>query len=139
MLAYIEKRDMTYYAHSASLRVMDAPELHDEITRKTGIEPSHCHKKGEARLPNGTWENSIWMIESPLGPEAEMSAHLQWLWQQVAPQVSVFKELKASGVALDVFCGFRTDTDTGGFSNQPKALSIVTELEIPIEVSVIVT
>jgi hypothetical protein len=130
---------MTYYAHSAALRVMDAPGLHDEITRKTGIEPSHSHKKGEVRTPKGTWENSIWMLESPLGWKEEMSAHLNWLWQQVAPHVAYLKDLKASGVKLDVFCGFRTDTDTGGFSIQPGALAIITELEIPIEVSVIVT
>jgi hypothetical protein len=129
---------MTYYAHSATLRILDAPDLHEEITLKTGMQPSHAHKIGEEKTPGAAWDNSIWMLESPLGPQAEISEHLEWLWRQVRPHVSYFKGLKTSGVKLDIFCGFRTDTDTGGFSIEPSALAIVTELQIPIEVSVIV-
>jgi len=74
-----------YFAHSASLRVMNASACHVEIEEVTGLKPSHVHQKGEivAEASKRSWTNDIWLLSSPLDSKVEPSEHLNWLWQQV--------------------------------------------------------
>jgi hypothetical protein len=130
--------ETTYHAHSAVFRVLDAPEAHKEIERRTGIQPTHCHKAGDIRLKDKRWENTIWTLKSPLPESESLSVHLRWLWEALAPHQEYFRTLKESGVKMDLFCGFRSNVDTGGFSIEPDALKVATELGLTLEVSVII-
>ena len=64
-----------YFRFSASLRVMEAPELHHEIEAETGLKPSKVHCKGDLKYPGKSyvWKNDIWMLESPLDRELELT------------------------------------------------------------------
>jgi len=42
-----ESKNDFYFAYSASLRIMDVPDKHDEIANVLGVEPSICHKADE--------------------------------------------------------------------------------------------
>ena len=129
-----------YFAHSAALRVMNAPERHAEIEEITGLEPARTHRRGEvAHEKTGRrWENDIWVLASPLGEEAESSEHLGWLWQRVRPHKDYFRSLVESGVEVDVFCGYRSNCDHCGFSLEPDAVEIARELGVRLEFSIII-
>lgn len=135
-----KKGSKPYFAYSASLRVMNAPELHNEISKITGIEPSECHCIGDiANVKSGRkWENDIWIISSPLSKYKDLTEHLRWLQKKIKPHFKYFKMLIKKGVKIDIFCGYSSDCDTAGFCIKPEALEIFVELEIPLEVSVIV-
>jgi hypothetical protein len=127
------------FCFSASLRVMDAPELHDEIEVVTGLKPSHAHLKGDKKpRTSSTWDNDIWILQSPLNEKAELTDHLNWLWNTIKPHSDYFKELLQKGRKVDVFCGYRSDSDNAGFIVQPDALEIFASLNIPFQVSCII-
>jgi len=130
-----------YFAYSAGLRVMNAPHLHDEITRQTGINPTHSHKKEDIRHPkliNERWENDIWQLKSPLSKGAKLSEHLCWLKDKILPHSAYFKKLIKDGIEIDIFCGYRSDCDHAGLSVTPDALELFTVLGIKMELSIII-
>lgn len=129
-----------YFACSASLRVMDAPERHSEIEEVTGLKPSHVHVKGEiAHKKSGRrWKSDIWLLKSPLGETVELSDHLNWLWQQVQPHQKYFQSLIKSDVKVDIFCGYRSNCDHCGFGIDPDAFNIAQKLGVRLEFSVII-
>ncbi|HYG61076.1 MAG TPA: DUF4279 domain-containing protein [Thermoanaerobaculia bacterium] len=130
-----------YFAFSASLRVLDAPERHEEIERMTGLRPSHVHLRGDlANEKSGRrWTRDVWGLKSPLSKETSMTEHLFWLWEQVKPHQAYFESLIAAGVRVDVFCGYRSNCGYAGFDLNPEAFEIVRALRLPFEISVIVT
>ena len=134
--------DAPIFCFSASFRVRDAAKWHMKIEQRTGLKPHHSHLKGELMFPETSytkrWEHDVWKLNSPLGEELPLSDHLSWLWKQISPHVEFFKELINQGIHVDVFCGYRSDSDTAGFSIDPEALEIIHKLQIPLEVSVII-
>ena len=140
MLPTTEKEPV--FRFSASLRIMEAGHLHDEISRKTGIAPTQSHQAGDLAFP-GTKitkvrKQSLWCLSSPLDRSLELTAHLEWLWEKISLYADYFRSLVEGGIRMDVFCGYRANSDTAGFSIKPRALRIVHELQIPLEVSVII-
>jgi len=129
-----------YFRFSASLRVMEAPELHHEIEVVTSLKPSQVHCKGDLKYPGKSyvWENDIWMLDSPLDRKLELTDHLNWLWNTIKPHSAYFKSLLENGIHVDVFCGYRSDCDHAGFEVQPDALEIFTKLHIPFGVSCVI-
>ena len=132
----------SYRRFSATLRIMNAPEIHDEIEKTTGIKPTHVHVRGDIAF-RGTkkvrlWENDLWSLKSPLDGALELSRHLDWLWDTIEPHADYFQDLAEKGVKMDVFCGYRSDSDEGGFSLTSSALQIVQKLGISVEFSVII-
>lgn len=136
----LAKETEIYFRFSASLRVMDAPECHAEIGEATGLKPSHIHLKGAiANEKSGRrWPNDIWLLASPLAETAELTEHLNWLWQQVQPHQDYFRLLVESGVKMDILCGYRSNCDHCGFGVDPNAVEIAQKLGIRLEFSVII-
>ena len=124
-----------YRRYSASIRIKNAPNLHDDISKR--LTPSHVHRKGDQRYKENTWDNDIWIMKSPLPDETELVEHILWIWEQVKPHVSYFARLKNSGVDIDLFCKFTTDSDQDGFSIDSRVYEFLYQLQIDIECSII--
>lgn len=130
------------FLYSATLRIANAGSIHQEIVGETGIVPTLSHRKGDIRSPIAKfkkyWSGDMWQIESPLPPDSDLSLHLNWLWGIVAPHKSYFLSVIERGFGVDVFCGYRSNSDTAGFCITPEALAIFAELSIPMEISVMI-
>ena len=130
----------TVILHSAALRIMDAAHLHTEIERKTGLSPSESHVSGEPIHPRSKrkWSGDLWCLESPLDEEEKLTSHLVWLLGKLSPHSGYLRSLMEAGIRMDIFCGYRSNSDTAGFSVEPSALRLFHELPVPMEVSVII-
>ena len=120
---------------SAGFRIMNAPELHDEMSKI--IKPTIVHKKGEKRYKNITWNNDIWGIKSPLPKEKSLAEHILWIWEQIKPHINYFMDLKKKGVEMDLFCSFTTDSDQDGFTLDARTYEFINKLQLNIEFSII--
>jgi hypothetical protein len=129
-----------YFAYSASLRIMEVPDKHSEITQVLGVEPDVCHKVGDvANEKTGRlWENNIWSVRSPLPETRDLDHHLKWLSKLVLPHEEYIRALMKEGADVDVFCGYRSDCDHCGFDVKPKSLELFVRLGVRMAVSVIV-
>jgi hypothetical protein len=122
---------------SVSLRIMDAPHKHEEITATFGVQPTGCHKVGDIRTKIGkTWENDIWTVEAPFPRDVDLNIHLQWISDLIKPHGDFLRKLRDQGARIDVYCSFRTNTDLSGFAIRPERMVLFAQLEIPVEVSV---
>jgi hypothetical protein len=134
-----EADEPPYFAFSATLRIFGEALDLGEITRSMGLVPTRTHKKGELVGPSGNrWSEDAWFYSAELPEEAPLDAHLQILWADVAPARDFLLALKAKH-KVDVFCGYRTNHGSGGFEVEAKSSAILTALDIPFGVSVIVT
>jgi len=128
------------FGFSATLRVMCAAERHEEIEQETGLVATHQHARGEEGLFGRPWPEDLWALESPLPPGAALDDHLRWIWEKVRPHRDYFRRLAdEDGTEVDLFCGYRTDCAECGFEVCPEALEITQALDIPLEVSVVLS
>src|SRR6266404_1638059 len=101
---------------NASLRIMDVPNKHEEITATLGIQPTMCHKAGDINPQiSKTWKNSIWAIDCPLPREVNFNKHLGWIAELMAPHETFLHDLKDQGARMDLYCGYKTDSIHSGF------------------------
>ncbi|MBI2516616.1 MAG: DUF4279 domain-containing protein [Opitutae bacterium] len=122
----------------ASLRIHDAPELHDEISARLGP-PSASHKKGELRSPTSKrpWPNDIWMKDSPLPERRDIGEHLAWIAKFARPHSAYLRRLIRRGARIDIYLSYRCDHDHCGIGLAPEHLEIFTRLGIRMEVSIL--
>jgi len=59
------------------------------------------------------------------------------LWDTVRPHIPYLRDLKQK-FQVDVFCGYRSNSDTAGFEVDHHCLGLFAELEVPFGVPVIV-
>ena len=133
-----EPDEPSYFCFSATLRIHGENIPFDEITNRLCVQPTHIHKKGDRRsqLHEG-YNDDAWHF-MPLLPETEsLERHIEALWQVVKPEVAYIKALKQK-FQVDVFCGYRSNSDTAGFEVSHKCLELFTALEVPFGVSVII-
>jgi hypothetical protein len=127
-----------YFCYSATLRIWgDIPDL-DDISRRLGLVPTHSHRKGERRGPRSPgYEHDMWSYQPPLEETRPLEEHILALWEVVRPHVEYLKSLKRT-LNVDVFCGYRSNSQTAGFQVSHKCLDLFVQLEVPFGVSVIV-
>jgi hypothetical protein len=136
----IQKEEPIYYAFSATLRVFGDIENLDEISRMLGIQPTHSHRRGERRSARAEpYKHDMWSYKAPVPENHPLSEHLTALYAAVTPKAEYLKGLRKRGLSVDIFCGYRSNSDTAGFEVDHKALRIFAELEVPFGVSVIIT
>ena len=123
---------------SASLRIHDAPQLHEEITARLGT-PSECHKKGDMRSPASKrpWPNDVWMMDSPLPERRDIGEHLAWVADFARPHTTYLRRLIRRGARIDIYMSYRCDHDHCGIGLDPEHLEIFTRLGIRMEVSIL--
>ena len=122
----------------ASLRIHDAPKLHDEITARLGT-PSECHQKGDVRSPASKrpWPNDIWMMDSPLPERREIDKHLAWVAEFARPHSAYLRRLIRRGARIDIYMSYRCDDEHRGIGFDPEHLEIFIRLGIRMEVSIL--
>ena len=121
---------------------MGAGHLHAEIESRTGLIPTRSHRKGEAnpRRPRTmpVWKDDLWCLESPLDEDASLDSHLLWLSETLEPHTEILRELADAGHFVNIFCGYRSDSDQGGFSLSPEALSIISKVPVSVTFSILI-
>ncbi|MGH7963376.1 MAG: DUF4279 domain-containing protein [Candidatus Binatia bacterium] len=124
---------------SATLRIFGNIGNLAEITQTLKLSPTHIHRQGEKPSPYATqpYEHDMWMLKAPLPREELLEKHLLWLKEQLSPHREYLRTL-AESHTVDIFCGYRTDSDQGGFDLSPEALRLFTELGIRMCVSIII-
>ncbi len=138
-LAGAENDEEPYFAFSATLRIFgDIAEL-DEISKTLGMEPTHTHKKGTRRDGAAApYPHDMWSYTPALESSEPLGRHIDALWAQLKPHRQYLKMLKQS-LTVDVFLGYRSNSDTAGVEIPHTSLEIFSELEIPFGLSIIVT
>lgn len=79
----------------------------------------------------------MWLYKTPVPEEEPLDVHIRSLWDKLKPHKEYLLSLKKH-LKVDVFLGYRSNSDTAGFRISPESLEIFTELEVPFEVSVII-
>ena len=131
-------KDKVYRRFSASLRIFGESLDFEGISAQLGLTPTHSHRRGDRRAATSPpFELDGWVFEVPVARERRLEEHLVELWRLLRPHVAYLKILKRT-CAVDIFCGYRSNSDTAGFSVAPSALTIFTELDIPFGLSVII-
>ena len=122
---------------NASLRIHEAPELHEEIAARLGT-PTHCHRKGEPKESPGRhpWPNDIWIRESPVPERRDIGEHLAWIADFARPHTTYLRRLIRRGARIDIYMSYCSDHDHCGFGLDPQHLEIFVRLGIRLEVSI---
>jgi hypothetical protein len=83
-------------------------------------------------------ENDAWLYDAPVGKDRPLDEHIMALWDAIRPQVQYLRELKQKHT-VDVFCGYRSNSNTAGFQVDHNCLGLFAELAIPFGVSIIIS
>jgi hypothetical protein len=122
------------FRFDACLRIAGVGEQHDNISRETGLLPSHAHRAGDRRSTRsvglGVWPVDLWMLNSPLGEAASLEEHLDWLWNAIAPHKAYFERLVADAAWADVSLGCLSDSIYPVLNVGAGSLKITRELNL---------
>ena len=124
-----------YKAFSASFRIIGQNLPFKEIENNLNLEGTYKHQKGDKR-GNQILQDDRWILESVLPEQNEISEHLEWLWQNLSAKKDFLISLKTQ-YHLDIFVGYRSDSDHGGTVITSSSINICCELDIPLELSII--
>src|SRR5437773_6080987 len=127
---------MRHISAAAGFRIMGEGLDLETISNRLGLTPTHMHRLGERTQSGDSYQQDMWLFDSPLDKKKGLDAHLKWLDQQLRPHYDYLRSLKPRA-KLDIFCSYTSEGDQGGFSLSPKALAIFTELGIKLELSLI--
>lgn len=99
----VHVRSTKPYRFDACLRIAGVGARHEEIGRVTGLVTARSHRKGDAiRKSKRSYSDDLWLLESPLGDDASLDEHVNWLWQAVEPHTALFVELGRQATWADV-------------------------------------
>lgn len=134
-----EADEPPYFVFSATLRIFGDHLDFDEIYQCIGLIPTNTHRKGERKGPRSPiYRNDMWSY-SPDVPEAQpLSDHISALWSDIQHAAVYLRSLKQHAT-VDVFLGYRSNIDHAGIEIPHTCLALFTTLEIPFEVSIIIT
>lgn len=77
------------------------------------------------------------IYEAQVGESEPLDRHINHLWDRLRDHKPFIRQLK-TGVKVEVFLGYRTNSGTAGIEIQHQSLAIFTELEIPFGLSIII-
>ena len=134
-----EPDEEIYFAYSATLRIFGNINDLDDISSNLGFEPTSSHKKGERRGPRSNpYMHDMWLYKAQIDEETALEKHIDELWRKLRSHKEYLLELKKT-LTVDVFLGYRSNSDTAGFEVPHTSLEIFAELEIPFSLSIIIT
>jgi len=138
-LAGYEPNEPPYFAYSATLRIFsDSLDL-DGITRQLGLTPTNSHRKGERAGPRSApYQHDMWAYEPLVSEEQPLDAHIDALWTDIKHAATYLRTLKQVAT-VDVFLGYRSNSDHAGVSVSAASLTMFVELGIPFGLSIIIT
>ena len=134
-----EVDEPVYFSNfKASLRITGDGLDFDEISQTLGLTPTTTRRKGVTpgshKPPR---EHDLWLYTAPVARDRPLDEHIMALWDAVRPHMSYLHELKQK-YQIDIFCGYRSNSCTGGFNVDHRCLGLFAELDIPFGVSVII-
>ena len=128
-----------YFCFSATLRIFGEIDDLDGLSQLMSLRPSNFHRKGERKGPRSPeYEHDMWSYQVPVAENRPLDIHIKTLWAQIKHRKAELLALK-SHCTVDIFCGYRSNSRTAGFEVSPSALEVFQQLDIPFEVSVIIT
>lgn len=117
-----------FYSFDASLRIAGVGLHHDAISLKTGILPTRTTRKGERRTGGKLWSEDVWLLASPLGEDASLDEHVQWLWDTVAPHQDDFREVIFQSASADIVLGCFSESPYPYFTVKNESLRLLMNL-----------
>jgi len=123
---------------SASLRIFGDGVNFAEISGRLALLPTHTHLKGEKRLGTQVYSHDMWLFEVPLDRKRRMDDHVAALWERIAWQADYLRELKGR-LTVDVYLSYYSNWPDGGVLVSPKNLEMYQVLEIPFQLSIVVS
>jgi hypothetical protein len=94
-----------------SLRIHNVPHLHEKLAMELDAPRRHIHKAGEqipadlSFMGHKQWPNNLFTVDSPLGPEANLSDHWRWLADFLTKHDDPLRTVVSVGAKLDLYCG----------------------------------
>lgn len=127
----------TYYAYSATFRIFGQNVDFQNINETLRLSPTHMHLKGEKRTEKSKpYSCDMWYLEADVAEERDLEKHILWLKKKLLPHKKFIVDLKKK-YNVDIFFGYRSNSDQGGFSIPPKCLELFIELDIPFGFSIL--
>lgn len=132
---------MSAIGFSAAFRIKGDTLSPTAISHLLAIEPTSSHAKGDPRvgeskkhkpLNHGVWTNGIWILGSELPKSNNIEEHLQALLNRLEAKATELKELRSSGLALDIYCGCFLSSTSAGMVLSPQAIHRLSELNLEI-------
>lgn len=123
------------YEFDASLRLIGVGVHHEAITQKTGLTPTYTHRKGEQRSTRSVrkpWQEDMWRLQSPLGPDASLDEHLGWLCGAIEPHRDYFRELIAECSKADIILGCLSESPYPFLTVDAESLRLLREMKLGI-------
>jgi hypothetical protein len=80
----------------------------------------------------------VWAYTPPVEEAAPLHVHIDALWEAIRHRKQYLLDLKQT-VKVDVFCGYRSNSDTAGVEVPYQSLQLFQELEVPFGLSIIIT
>ena len=108
-----------------------------EIESRLGVEATTCFRHGEIRHGRAR-RFDAWHYKAHLEEDEPLGDHIDALWTAISPGRDYLRALKKT-VLVDVFLGYRSNSDFAGIQIPHTSLQMFTELEIPFGISIIVT
>jgi hypothetical protein len=125
------KQPVYYTRFRATLRIIGKNLDFEEISRELGLKATHTRRKA------GRQKKDIWLYDAPVAKTQPLDKHIMAIWKKARPHMAYLRRLKKQ-FQVDLFCGYGSNSCTGGFSIDQRCLGFFTELDIPFGVSVII-
>lgn len=134
-----ERGEGTYFSFSATLRIFGNIPSIDELSQRLGVSPTHSHRRGEKRGPlSPPYKHDMWMYKVPITSTEPLHVHIDELWNVFRSRKHELLRLK-DDLTVDVFLGYRSNSDNAGVDVPSKSLEMFIELQIPFGLSIIIT
>jgi hypothetical protein len=129
----------SYFNYSATLRIFGRiPDL-DDLTRNLGVRPSHSHRADERRSPVAQpYKHDMRIYEAPVREAEPLHVHIDTLWETIREHKRYLLDLKRD-LTVDVFLGYRSNSDNAGVEVPYQSLEMFLELQVPFGLSIIIT
>ncbi|MCA1597678.1 MAG: DUF4279 domain-containing protein [Chloroflexi bacterium] len=108
---------------------------HDAVTALLGCAPTRSFRAGDIRStrgPDQRWKHGGWFLETTLDREADISAQITDLLDQVTQDVTVWQQI-AERFSARIFCGVFMERENEGFSLDPDVLARLVIRKLPID------
>jgi len=134
-----EPGEGTFFRYSATLRIFGNISSIDELTETLGVSPTYAHRRREKRGPHSQpFKHDMWMYEVPVPGAEPLHVHIDELWRVFKDRKSYLLQLKKE-LTVDVFLGYRSNSDNAGVEVPAKSLEMFVDLQVPFGLSIIIT
>lgn len=117
----------------ACVRILGEALQPEEVDAMLGLRATRTHRKADrcSHRNLAVWQESLWLLESPLGKDRDLPEHLDWLLDALEPKLDVLRSLSIK-YRVDLFCGFSSGTGQGGFALDHDRLLRIARLGVPM-------